>query len=148
MSREQDLKRMEQLVKILNQYNYEYYVLDNPTVDDVEYDSLTRELKNLEQLHNYSESLEDTLNQLVWDIENNSISWNDLIKNGKEQFSQSVNSNLDMFNTLEENFHEYSGLIYDGAFSEHLLSKEPKGIVGEEISKDTAKEKIYEFINL
>lgn len=49
MSREQDLKRMEQLVKILNQYNYEYYVLDNPTVDDVEYDSLTRELKNLEQ---------------------------------------------------------------------------------------------------
>lgn len=49
MSREQDIKRMEQLVKILNQYNYEYYVLDNPTVDDVEYDSLTRELKNLEQ---------------------------------------------------------------------------------------------------
>ena len=38
MSREQDLKRMEQLVKILNQYNYEYYVLDNPTVDDVEYE--------------------------------------------------------------------------------------------------------------
>ncbi len=49
MSREQDLKRMEELVKILNQYNYEYYVLDNPTVDDVEYDSLMRELKSLEE---------------------------------------------------------------------------------------------------
>ncbi len=49
MSREQDLLRMEQLVKLLNQYNYEYYVLDSPTVDDVEYDSLTRELKTLEE---------------------------------------------------------------------------------------------------
>lgn len=49
MLREQDLQRMEELVKILNQYNYEYYVLDNPTVDDVEYDSLMRELKSLEE---------------------------------------------------------------------------------------------------
>ena len=48
MSRELDLKRMEELVKLLNQYNYQYYVLDEPTVDDVEYDSLMRELKNLE----------------------------------------------------------------------------------------------------
>ena len=48
MSRELDLKRMEELVKLLNQYNYQYYVLDEPTVDDVEYDSLMRELKKLE----------------------------------------------------------------------------------------------------
>ena len=48
MSREQDLKRMEQLVKILNQYNYEYYVLDMPTVSDSEYDRLMQELISLE----------------------------------------------------------------------------------------------------
>ena len=66
MSREQDLKRMEQLVKILNQYNYEYYVLDNPTVDDVEYDSLTRELKNLEQKYP-EEILSNTPTQKVGD---------------------------------------------------------------------------------
>ena len=136
-------QELEKTAKFLNQVSDYSYSLSRKNIHG---EGLTdEELKNLEQLHNYSESLEDTLNQLVWDIENNSITWNDLIKNGKEQFSQSVNSNLDMFNTLEENFHEYSGLIYDGAFSEHLLSKEPKGIVGEEISKDTAKEKIYGF---
>ena len=35
---------MEQLVKILNRYAYEYYVLDNPTVSDGEYDKLYDEL--------------------------------------------------------------------------------------------------------
>ncbi len=51
MSRETDLNRMSYLVKLLNQYGYEYYVLDNPTVEDIEYDSLTRELKALEELY-------------------------------------------------------------------------------------------------
>ena len=41
--------RMEQLVKILNKYSYEYYVLDNPTVSDKEYDKLYDELKELEE---------------------------------------------------------------------------------------------------
>ena len=49
MTKEESLKRMSELVKILNQYNYEYYVLDSPTVEDVEYDSLMHELKRLEE---------------------------------------------------------------------------------------------------
>ena len=51
MSKENDILRMTYLVKLLNQYNYQYYVLDDPTVDDVEYDSLMRELKHLEELY-------------------------------------------------------------------------------------------------
>ena len=46
-------QRIKYLVNILNQYNYEYYVLDNPTVEDIEYDSLMRELEKLE--HEYPE---------------------------------------------------------------------------------------------
>lgn len=41
-------KRMQELTKELKQYNYEYYVLDSPTVDDIEYDSKMRELERLE----------------------------------------------------------------------------------------------------
>lgn len=43
------MSRMEELVKILNKYAYEYYVLDNPTVSDFEYDKLYDELKKLEK---------------------------------------------------------------------------------------------------
>ena len=41
-------ERVEQLTKLLEKYNYEYYVLDNPTVSDAEYDRLMQELISLE----------------------------------------------------------------------------------------------------
>ena len=43
------MDRMKELVSLLNRYGYEYYVLDNPTVSDGEYDKLYDELKNLEK---------------------------------------------------------------------------------------------------
>jgi DNA ligase (NAD+) len=36
-------ERITYLTNLLNQYNYEYYVLDNPTATDLEYDSLMKE---------------------------------------------------------------------------------------------------------
>ena len=40
--------RVEEITKLLEKYNYEYYVLDNPTVSDAEYDRLMQELIALE----------------------------------------------------------------------------------------------------
>ena len=42
-------KRVAELQTLLNQYNYEYYVLDNPSVPDAEYDRKLRELIELEE---------------------------------------------------------------------------------------------------
>ena len=45
-----DIKeRIITLTKLLNQYAYEYYVLDNPTISDFEYDQLYNELVKLEE---------------------------------------------------------------------------------------------------
>lgn len=44
-------ERYSELLGLLNQYSYEYHVLDQPSVDDAVYDSLIRELKNIEQAH-------------------------------------------------------------------------------------------------
>jgi DNA ligase (NAD+) len=43
--------RIEDLREKLDQYNYEYYVLDNPTVLDSTYDELMKELINLEETY-------------------------------------------------------------------------------------------------
>lgn len=43
------MDRKRQLVDLLNKYAHEYYVLDNPTVSDKEYDKLYDELIKLEQ---------------------------------------------------------------------------------------------------
>ncbi|EIJ79805.1 NAD-dependent DNA ligase LigA [Bacillus methanolicus PB1] len=41
-------KRIKDLQNLLNQYNYEYFVLDKPSIQDAEYDRLLRDLIELE----------------------------------------------------------------------------------------------------
>ena len=43
-----DLERLNILTEMLNKAAYDYYVLDNPTMSDFEYDKLYRELEELE----------------------------------------------------------------------------------------------------
>ncbi|SGY86556.1 DNA ligase [Moritella viscosa] len=44
----EQVKQIQTLTLQLEEYNHQYYVLDNPTVPDAEYDRLLRELKQLE----------------------------------------------------------------------------------------------------
>ncbi|MCF7885508.1 MAG: NAD-dependent DNA ligase LigA [Candidatus Marinimicrobia bacterium] len=44
-------KRVQELRKKINDANYNYYVLDNPTISDAEYDRSMRELQELEEEH-------------------------------------------------------------------------------------------------
>lgn len=48
MTKREDSRRIEELRRLLNQYAYEYYALDSPSVSDAIYDSLYSELKQLE----------------------------------------------------------------------------------------------------
>lgn len=43
--------KVETLHRLLNQYNHEYYVMDNPSVPDSEYDKLLHELIHIEEEH-------------------------------------------------------------------------------------------------
>lgn len=44
-------ERMEELTALLKEAGYQYYVLDNPTMEDFDYDRLLRELEELEKAH-------------------------------------------------------------------------------------------------
>lgn len=44
-------QRVEEITQLLEKYNYEYYVLDNPSVSDAEYDRLMQELIAIETAH-------------------------------------------------------------------------------------------------
>jgi len=139
--------RIEYLVNILNQYNYEYYVLDNPTVDDVEYDSLMRELESLEE-ENPSLVLPNTPTKKVGDFlktnleeivhENpmlslaNAFSYDELrefderIKKITNHFSYTVELKID---GIASTAHYENGLLVLGA-------TRGNGIVGENITKN------------
>ena len=48
MNKEEAKKRLQQLYETIEKHNYNYYVLDAPTVEDDEYDGLMREVKSIE----------------------------------------------------------------------------------------------------
>lgn len=50
-NKEEIKKRVDELTQILNEANYNYYVLDNPTITDQEYDKYYRELLDIEKLY-------------------------------------------------------------------------------------------------
>lgn len=78
---------------------------------------------------------------------NGRISWKELTKDTKTAFAQQVdNLSTATFSNIDENFGEYAGLIYDGAFSEHMESAEKKGLTGEEIDEEKAKQIAKDFI--
>lgn len=136
---------LEKTSKFLNQVSDYSYSLYTKNIKDEE---LTDEdLNNLKDLHQYSVELENTLNQLSADINGGRISWGELTDKGTVAFAQQVsNISQDSFSNLEQTFHEYSGLIYDGAFSEHITRKEKVGLTGDNIDEETAKNRALEFI--
>ena len=138
-------QELENTEKFLNQVSDYSYSLSRKNIYN---ESLTDEdLKNLKDLHVYSVELENTLNQLSEDINNGRLEWGELTNKGNIAFAQQVdNISKESFSNLEENFHEYSGLIYDGAFSEHLTNTEQKGLTGDDVDEEQAKQKAEELI--
>lgn len=132
-------QELSNTAKFLNQVSDYSYTLSRKNIYN---EPLTQEdLDNLTSLHDYSVELKNTLVQLSADMNDGRISWGELTKKGKVAFAQQVsNISQDSFSGLEENFHEYAGLIYDGAFSEHLTSPERKGLTGEDIEEEKAME--------
>lgn len=138
-------QELENTEKFLNQVSDYSYSLSRKNIYNEKLSD--DDLKNLKELHTYSVELENTLNQLSEDLNSGRFEWGELTKKGTVAFAQQVdNISKESFSNMEENFHEYSGLIYDGAFSEHLTSNEKKGLTGEDIEEDVAKQKIEEFI--
>lgn len=138
-------QELENTEKFLNQVSDYSYSLSRKNIYN---ESLTQDdLSNLKDLHSYSVELENTLNQLSDDLNTGRFEWGELTKKGTVAFAQQVdNVSKESFSNLEENFHEYSGLIYDGAFSEHLTNNEKKGLTGEDIEEEKAKQIAEEFI--
>lgn len=136
---------LENTAKFLNQVSDYSYSLSRKNIYN---EALAQEdLDNLKELHDYSTQLENTLTQLSSDINEGRVKWGELTKKGTVAFAQQVsNLSKDSFSNLEQNFHEYAGLIYDGAYSEHITTAEKTGLTGDDITEEQAKQSAVQFI--
>lgn len=133
-------QEIENTEKFLNQVSEYSYTMANKCIDGQ--DLSDEDMDKIQELYNYANDLSNTLNEMITELNNGIIKWEDLKKNAEGSDISEVSN----FNMVEQNFHEYSGLIYDGAFSEHITSEEKKGLIGNDISEDEAKIIAEEFI--
>lgn len=136
---------LEQSQKFLNQVSDYSYSLSSKTISG---EKLSQEdLDKISELHKFSLDVENTVNQLETDLYSSNIKWGELTKKGSKIFS-SDNENLSKstFSNIEEDLHQYTGLIYDGAYSENHNIYKGLGLTGEEVDKEKAKEIATNFI--
>ncbi len=133
---------LSQTAKFLNQVSDYSYSLSRKNISGEE---LTEDdLNNLKSLYDYSVSLETTLNQLSEDLYNGEINWDSFQNNSQMQFAQSVD-NFSVFSNIDENLNNYEGLIYDGAYSDHVEKADKVGLTGYNIGEAKAEEIAKEF---
>ena len=133
-------QELENTEKFLNQVSEYSYSLSRKNIEG---EGLTDvDINKIKELYNYCNDLSITLNEMADELNSGTLKWEDLMKNTEGSEIAEVST----FNVVEENFHEFTGLIYDGAFSEHITSSEKKGLTGNDIDEETAKKKAEEFI--
>ena len=140
-----DTQELENTQKFLHQLGDYCYTVSKKTIKGEE---LTQEeLDNLGSLHDYCLELKNTLYQLESDLSDEIIKWGDLSNTGNRLFArEDENLSQTSFSNIEEDLHQYAGLIYDGAYSENLQNPDIVGLTGEDISKEEAETKAKEFL--
>ena len=135
---------LSQTVKFLNQVSDYTYTLSKKGMSQ---ENLTdEELNNLQELHKYCIELGVSLNQIEQDLYTGDVKSQDLTKENNLQFAQAVD-NVTVFSSIDSNFEEYEGLIYDGAYSDHIEKVEKKGLTGNDISEDEAEQIVRSFFD-
>lgn len=130
--------------KFLSQVGDFAYTLDRQNLNGKGMDD--KQFQTLKKLHEFSVSLQDGLNNLQSSISGGRIRWNELADKGTTLFKkQSQNLTGQLFTDIDKTFQEFPTLIYDGPFSDHMTSLQPKGLTGNDISAEDAAKKLKKF---
>lgn len=128
--------------KYLTQVSDFSYTLMKQNISDIK---LTEdEYEKLKHIYEDLSKLSSKMSDIYDDLNAGRIKWDELEKIGNEKLPDNDISNS--ISEVGKTFQNYEGLIYDGAFSDHLLSSEPKFLSQKEISEDDAKKYIEEVI--
>jgi spore germination protein len=131
--------------KFLNQVGDLSLALDNQNIKGK---ALSDEQYGMvEKLYKYSSSLNEKLRDLQDDLNAGRLRWGELAVKGTRLFSKTKPGEmLKKFETVGDNFKDYPTLIYDGPFSDHMSTSEARGLTGDNINSEKAKEKVKEFL--
>lgn len=129
--------------KYLNQVCDYSYTLSRKNINGE--DLSEEDFKKIEILYNHIMGLENTLNLLSDELYNGNIDWVEV--SSKEKILAQAVDNVNVFSSIDENLNNYEGLIYDGAYSDHINKIDKTGLTGEEINDKIAETKVKDFFS-
>ena len=140
-----NLEQLNKTAKFLNQVSEYSYSLSRKNIYKENLNQ--QDLDNLKKLHQYSVELKDSLQQMEEQISLGQITWQQLQENQKQNYTRQVDNIDDItFVDIDNNFNEFEGLIYDGAFSEHIELQDKKGLPDAEVTEEQAEEEVKKIL--
>ena len=127
--------------KFLSQLSDYSYTLMKQSVSDKKITD--KEYEDIKTMYSKCKELSDVMSKIYDDLNNGRIKWDKLEKEGNEKLpSVEVETAISNLNGITKTFQEYEGLIYDGAFSNHIFTMTPKFLKDNEVSMEDAKKYI------
>lgn len=120
-------------------YSLMKQTIQDQKISDEQYDQIT-------QLYSQAKSLANVSNDIYNELNDGRLKWDELEKVSNEKLDTSVESEaVSNVGNIAKVFQQYEGLIYDGAFSDHIMTIKPKYLPEQEVSQQDAEKKIKEI---
>lgn len=130
--------------KFLTQVGDLAYALNNQNLEGKRMSN--EQYGTIEQLHGFAVTLRDSLNDLQTQLTSGRMQWEKLANKGTPLFNKtSQNVNMKQVENIDKTFQDYPTLIYDGPFSDHMVTVEPRGVTGDQLNSEQAKQKVVDF---
>lgn len=101
----------------------------------------TDEYSTLVTLYGYSQDLSSSLNAINMDILQGKNTWKNITKNSKTvAHSKVIADRQENLKRLSDPFTNLPQLEYDGKFSKHICKIEPRGLSGDDITKEAGEQ--------
>lgn len=131
--------------KFLTQVSDLSYALDTQNIKGKPLSE--QQYKTIESLYGYAAKLGKNLNNLQNQLGSGRMKWGELANKGTRLFGKtSGNVSVKELESVDKTFQDIPRLIYDGPFSDHMVSVEPRGLTGDNMNSEQVKRSVLDFL--
>ena len=112
-------------------------------------DNISNYKKEIDTIYSKISDLSKVTEEIYADLNSNNIKWDELEKVGNDKIQNSdAESELSSANKIGKTFTEYEGIIYDGAFSNHILTRNANYLTGDNLSQEEVEDKLKSMLDI
>ncbi|MGN1013274.1 MAG: PepSY1/2 domain-containing protein [Clostridia bacterium] len=117
--------------------------------DIINGDDIANYKDNIDTLYDKISELSNVAEEIYLDLNSGSIKWDELRKVGDEKIKESnAQEEVSSVNSIGKTFTEYEGIIYDGAFSNHILTLKPAYLSDKELTNEEVQKILKEKLDI